>query len=195
MDMRKVPVGLVLSVLALGVPVLAQTGGDPVTGAGEESPGGPEAKEADDGADQALDPQASVLDDFYSGLTPQNVGERIAAFYAPEVVYEDPFGRVDGREHLVEHYKKLFEGIQSLALEVKEEFVSGDETVAVWTLTMTHRSLGSGQPIEIDGVSHLRIDGGKLVGQRNYFDLGSLLYENAPFLGPIVRWVKRKAFD
>ncbi len=157
----------------------------------------PAAESTDEAANEseAAEPQPSAIDSFYDGMTAENAAAKVDSFYGPQVVYEDPLGRVEGRVQLADHYKKLLAGVQNLVVDVKEEFVSADETVAVWTMTFTHKSLNDGEPIVVDGVTHVRVVGGKIVGQKNYFDLGEMVYEHTTIVGSIVRWVKKKIVE
>ena len=171
-----------------------QEAGSPAAGSASERPEEAAAEPADADADdaEAAEPQPSAIDSFYDAMTAENAVAKVDSFYGPQVVYEDPFGRVEGRVQLASHYKKLLAGVQTLAVDVKEEFVSADETVAVWTMTFTHGSLNDGEKVVVDGVTHVRIVNGKVVGQKNYFDLGGMVYENTTVVGWVVRWVKKR---
>ncbi len=166
-----------------------QEAGSPAAGSASERPEEAAVEPADA---EAAEPQPSAIDSFYDAMTAENAAAKVDSFYGPQVVYEDPFGRVEGRVQLAGHYKKLLAGVQTLAVDVKEEFVSADETVAVWTMTFTHSSLNGGQTIVVDGVTHVRIVDGKVVGQKNYFDLGEMVYEHTTIVGWVVRWVKKR---
>ena len=56
-----------------------------------------------------------------------------------------------------------------------------------------HRKVGGGEPIILDGVSVFKYEEGKAVYQRDYFDLGAMIYEKVPVLGSVVRWIKKRA--
>jgi limonene-1,2-epoxide hydrolase len=157
----------------------------------ELDPGQADAAETPD--EGGGEPEPSAIDTFYDGLTAENAVAKVEGFYAPQVLFEDPFGRVEGKDQVAAYYKKVLAGVLTLQVDVKEEFVSADETVAVWTMTFTHKSLATGERISVDGVTHVRMADGKVIGQKNYFDLGALLYENVPILGSFVRWIKGKA--
>lgn len=181
------------ALLALAGTLVAQ---DQEPAPADVAPEGGEGEQASpddgEGEPEAAEPQPSAIDSFYDGLTAETAAAKVDGLYGPQVVYEDPFGRVEGRVQLAEHYKKLLAGVQNLAVDVKEEFVSADETVAIWTMTFSHKSLNGGEPVVVDGVTHVRIVDGKVVGQKNYFDLGEMVYEKTTIVGSIVRWVKGK---
>ena len=157
-----------------------------------EVPDGAEAVVPGDTAQtDANDANFAAINGFLNNTTAANLKDKVAAFYAKDVRFEDPFGALDGREALLAYYAKLFEGITNVSFEIKEEFVSGDETVALWTMTLAHGGLAGGEPIVIDGVSQFRFAGTQVVYHRNYFDAGALVYEHVTFVGALVRWVKR----
>jgi limonene-1,2-epoxide hydrolase len=197
-----------LPVLFLGTCGLAVAG---VVGlAQEEAPQEPaeEALEAEGGFDEEADsPSAasgdaagaageaeqgpSLLTEFYHGITADNLRQKVEGLYTMSAVREDPIGSFEGRDRILAHYQNLFEGMSSLEVDVKDEFLSGDETIAVWQMRVKHAGLGS-EPVVIDGVSHLRVQSGRIVFQRDYFDLGAAVYEHVTLVGSIVRWVKGK---
>jgi limonene-1,2-epoxide hydrolase len=202
----------VLPVLFLGTCGLAVAG---VVGlAQEEVPQEPpqdqaeEALEAEGGFDETDSPSAesgeaaasaaaeaeqgpSLLTEFYHGITAENLRQKVEGLYTTSAVREDPIGSFEGRDRILAHYQNLFEGMSSLEVDVKDEFLSGDETIAVWQMRVKHAGLGS-EPVVIDGVSHLRVQSGRIVFQRDYFDLGAAVYEHVTLVGSIVRWVKGK---
>lgn len=193
----------VLPVLFLGTCGLAAAG---VVGLAQE--GAPQepaeaALEADGGFDEDADsPSAagaaeeaeqgpSLLTEFYHGITADNLRQKVEGLYTMSAVREDPIGSFEGRDRILAYYQSLFEGMSSLEVDVKDEFLSGDETIAVWQMRVKHAGLGS-EPVVIDGVSHLRVQSGRIVFQRDYFDLGAAVYEHVTLVGSIVRWVKAK---
>ena len=44
----------------------------------------------------------------------------------------------------------------------------------------------------LDGASHLRLADNRIAYQRDYYDLGAMLYEHIPLLGGAVRAVKAR---
>jgi len=181
---------LVTAALSSGNAVLAEEAPAPTP---EETPdsgdmeGGDDAGEAGEAA--VASAGSSPLDDFLADLSSANLTQKAEQYYNPAATYEDPFGRWQGRDALAAHLNALLGSLQTVSLDVTSEFVSGDETVALWTMTFTHSRLHGGEPLEMHGVSHVKLLDGKIISQRDYYDLG-IIYENLPFIGRIVRWVK-----
>ena len=56
-----------------------------------------------------------------------------------------------------------------------------------------HGKLKNGQPILVEGHSRLKFVDNKVICHRDYFDVGSMLYENVPVVGDLVRLIKNRA--
>lgn len=134
---------------------------------------------------------SSLLADFYQDLKLENLRQKVEQTYAPTAVREDPTGSFDGRDRILGYYQGLLGSMESFEAEIKDEFVSGDETIALWHMRIKHASLGA-EPVVVEGVSHLRIHAGRIVSQRDYFDLGAAYYEHLTMIGSVIRWLKAK---
>jgi hypothetical protein len=58
---------------------------------------------------------------------------------------------------------------------------------------LRHKRINGRREIQVEGISHLYIDCGKVNYHRDYFDAGQMLYENLPLLGGIIRKIKEHA--
>jgi ketosteroid isomerase-like protein len=90
------------------------------------------------------------------------------------------------------YYEHMFAEVETFEAEVKSEFQSGDETVALWTMTVKHGALEGGKAITVDGVSYLKFENGKAVHHHAYYDGAALVYEHVPVVGFLVGMVKDK---
>lgn len=129
----------------------------------------------------------SVLSEFFAGLETNTLESRVLQAYAEAAVQDQPLGRFEGRPAILEQYRKVLEGSESIAFEVRDEFVSGEETIVLWSLVLHYTGK---DPVSIDGASHLKMAAGKIAVQRDYYDLGAAVYERIPVLGAVVRWIK-----
>jgi limonene-1,2-epoxide hydrolase len=48
-----------------------------------------------------------------------------------------------------------------------------------------------GKPITVDGITMLKLENDKITFQRDYYDLGQMVYENIPLLGIIIKKIRR----
>ena len=117
----------------------------------------------------------------------------VDTFYAPGVVFIDPFHRVEGRDALRDYYRRLYANVQSIHFAFEGETASVNELVLYWTMTCRHPRIAGGAPVSLPGCSRLVFDGQGLVElHRDYFDAGALLYEHLPLLGRVVRYIRER---
>ncbi len=159
----------------------------PAAAASEGAPDG-----STDGSEPAPDSQqASRVGEFYDGLGKESIAAKVEAMFDPAATLDSPFGQYKGRAAIIDYYQEILAEVEELRVEIKEEFVSGEETVALWTMTLKHPKVKGGELLVVEGVSHVRYVGGRVAAQRDYFDLGQV-YENTSYVGVVVRWVKKK---
>ena len=67
----------------------------------------------------------------------------------------------------------------------------GNEAWLSWVMIFAHPRIAGGRPVRVEGATRLQFDAwGKVCLHRDYFDLGAMLYEQLPLLGPVVRAIK-----
>ena len=71
----------------------------------------------------------------------------------------------------------------------------GSEAAIYWQMHLRHKKINSGNTITVEGHSLLRRQDNRVIYHRDYFDIGSMIYEHLPVLGWIIRLIKRKASD
>ena len=110
----------------------------------------------------------------------------IDELYAPDMVFEDPLQRVEGRA--------AFRRVNELILErcsyvrIEDLIAVGDETRVMTTWTMIFRAR-IGPELRIPGSSELRIQGGRFVYHRDYWDILGAVMSGLPLVEPIYRKV------
>lgn len=114
----------------------------------------------------------------------------LAELYSEQVVFQDPFRRIEGLSALRQYFAKLYQNAISTSFVFEEECTGKGKAIVSWTLSLRHPRLNGGDLIQVPGVSHIRYRN-KVYYHRDYFDGGALLYEHVPLLGSIVRAVKR----
>jgi ketosteroid isomerase-like protein len=113
-------------------------------------------------------------------------------FYDPDVIFLDPVVELRGRDALKAYYAGMYDNVTSIRFDFSGGIEKDDEAVAFWTMEVRARGLKGGEPLFLEGASHIRFGGesGKAVYHRDYFDMGAFVYENIPVLGSIIRYTK-----
>jgi len=129
---------------------------------------------------------------FFESISPQTV-QRIDEIYAVDAWFKDPFNEVRGVKSIRRIFENMFEQVDSPRFVVREVLAEGDGAFLTWDFVFRNRRLGDGQQV-IHGASHLRFDAdGRVNYHRDYWDAAEELYEKIPFLGGLMRALKRRA--
>ncbi len=127
---------------------------------------------------------------LYQQLNLQQV-HRLTEVYADEVIFIDPAHRIEGLTALGDYFAALYQRLAYCRFEIISQQHEGAQAWLSWVMTFSHPRLAAGQPIRVEGATRLEFDAeGKVRVHRDYFDLGALLYEQLPLLGPLVRVIK-----
>lgn len=113
----------------------------------------------------------------------------VAELYDPDVVFVDPFHRIEGREALGLYFERLSRNVRSCTFTFHDTLVGGRAVALRWTMRLEVRR-GPRHPIVLDGTTWLTL-GTLAATHTDHFDAGAMLYEHVPLLGAAVRAVKR----
>jgi steroid delta-isomerase-like uncharacterized protein len=103
--------------------------------------------------------------------------------YAADLVWHDPDQEIRGHEEarqFVTMYKTAF---PDMTVTVEDEIAEGDKVVSRWTIRGTHQGEteefgpATGKQIELEGITIIRIEGGKIVEEWNRYDNLSALQQ------------------
>ena len=90
----------------------------------------------------------------------------------------------------------LYKNVKQVEFDFLEEFYHGGGCMLTWVMHYSHPRLNSGKPIRVEGASLLRMeveDGlHKVSFHKDYFDGGSLIYEQVPVLGRLIKGLKNQ---
>lgn len=131
------------------------------------------------------------LADFYryldNGQLPQ-----LSRIYHPHIVFIDPVGQHNGVDALEDYFQQLLKTVNYCRFEIHQILENDDEATLLWRMDYSHPSLKKGQDLSLEGVSHLRVADELIIYQRDYYDIGAMLYEHVPLLGSAVRALKAR---
>lgn len=128
---------------------------------------------------------------FYRHLDRENLSE-LQKIYAQDVVFVDPVTSHKGLSELNEYFCALMENTQNCTFDIHHTAASAEIVFVSWSMTFQNTKLKADKMITVDGVSELKIAGDKIRYQRDYYDLGAMVYENTPLLGFVIRAIKRR---
>jgi limonene-1,2-epoxide hydrolase len=118
---------------------------------------------------------------------------KLAGVYGERIHFKDPLGEAHGLDELTRYFAGSYQNVIACHFEFAQEAVDEGTVTLPWTMHLRHKRINGGKEIQVEGISHLHIDCGKVNYHRDYFDAGQLLYENLPLLGGIIRKIKEHA--
>lgn len=129
--------------------------------------------------------------DTYSSLDANNI-DQIGNIYAEQIVFKDPAHCITGLPDLKTYFSTLYRNVHSCEFEFEEMLAKDDTIMTTWVMQLRHPKLRGGELLQIPGCTQMKTQGEKIIFHRDYFDLGSMLYEHIPVLGWVVTRVKEK---
>ncbi|MFM1897388.1 MAG: hypothetical protein RLZZ385_2462 [Pseudomonadota bacterium] len=127
----------------------------------------------------------------YEQLGPDNL-DAVQTLYTDDIYFEDPAHGIQGISALMHYFRVLFANVERCQFRFHQAIPMGTDIFLSWTMLVQHRKLRGGDLIRVEGVSFLKTRDGRVYFHRDYFDMGAMVYENVPLLGPIVRAIKHR---
>jgi steroid delta-isomerase-like uncharacterized protein len=116
----------------------------------------------------------------------------VEALYADDIYFEDPTQGTQGKAALMRHIEHTFSNISNFSFKSHRMLSSDADVFISWTQIFTHKKLAAGKTIRVEGSTYLKTRSGKIYYQRDYFDLGAVVYENLPIIGPIIKRLRSR---
>jgi steroid Delta-isomerase len=136
---------------------------------------------------------ARAVVDFYQALSPASLAQ-IEQRYAPHVRFKDPFNEVEGVPAVRAIFEHMFRQLHDPRFVVTTCVEQGADAFLTWQFTFRFRSHAPDRTQTILGATHLRFDAdGRVLWHRDYWDAAEELYEKLPWIGGLMRWLKRRA--
>lgn len=128
---------------------------------------------------------------YYDEFTEVNI-DKLGDLYHEEVTFIDPIHQVHGLEDLQQYFKHTMENVEECHFAFTD-YAQNDEHLFVnWQMRLMHPKLANGQEIVVPGVSHMEFKDDKIIMQRDYYDMGAMIYEHVTLLGYIISKVKAR---
>ncbi len=118
--------------------------------------------------------------------------EKLATVYHNDIMFEDCFHSIHGIALMHDYFDNLYENVSSISFEFEDEWADDHSAMLTWTMSYQHPKLNSGNTIRVKGASRLTFKDNKVIGHRDYFDGGALLYEHIPLLKRVIHFLKNR---
>jgi limonene-1,2-epoxide hydrolase len=112
-------------------------------------------------------------------------------YYHPEVVFQDAIQRIEGKEEFMAMCGRLTKRCKQLRMDIHSVARNANVFFLQWTMTMMFDKFPS---TPVCGCTKLTLhEDGRIIEQRDYFDLWGDIFNGIPFFrGPYRRFMRRK---
>ncbi|MFC0444973.1 nuclear transport factor 2 family protein [Pseudidiomarina halophila] len=131
------------------------------------------------------------LVDYYDEFSDVKIDE-LDKLYHEDVTFIDPIHQLHGLDDLKSYFKGTMEGVEQCHFVFTDYAQNNDQWFVNWQMRLCHPKLANGSEIVVPGVSHLEFEDDKIIKQRDYYDLGAMIYEHITLLGYIIGKVKAR---
>jgi len=116
----------------------------------------------------------------------------ILPYYDDDILFRDAVQEIRGKAEFTAMTRRLIERSGSLAMEVKNAVREGNVIFLEWVMTLSFNKYPRSS---VYGASRVTLnDAGKIVEQRDYYDLWGDIFDNIPRFGPAYRRFMRRKF-
>jgi limonene-1,2-epoxide hydrolase len=116
----------------------------------------------------------------------------IFPYYHEDIVFQDSIQRVEGFEAFAAMCNRLTERCEQLNMDILSVIGDGHVIFFQWKMQMIFRRFPSSP---VYGASKLTLgEDGRIVEQRDYFDLWGDIFDGVPWFRRVYRWFMRRYF-
>ncbi len=127
---------------------------------------------------------------FLETMTPESLS-RFEAVFAPDARFRDPFNDAHGLPAIRRVFEKMFEDLDEHGFQVLDHAIAGERVYMNWRFRIVPK--GKRQEWWIDGMSSVDFrDDGKVTAHIDHYDAASQIYEKFPFIGAVLRALRRR---
>lgn len=120
----------------------------------------------------------------------ENAEQMLAKIYTDNVIFIDPIKSIKGLDDLTKYFEDLYKSVTSCHFRLTNNVPDGHRYSLEWVMQLKHKKISNNQEIELNGASFIEFENDKVCYHRDYYDLGSLVYERIPILGSVVKKVR-----
>ena len=130
---------------------------------------------------------------FFETLSPDSLSQ-LGDFYTPHAWFKDPFNEVRGLAGIRAIFEHMYVALDQPRFVVTDCVVDGQQCFLVWNFEFRFKRFDTTTLQTVRGCSHLRFNADALVDHhRDYWDAAEELYEKLPWVGALMRWLKKRA--
>lgn len=133
------------------------------------------------------------LAQFFEALTPQSVAQ-LPTLYDAQARFKDPFNEVQGLPEIERIFRHMYVALDRPHFVITGQLVDGAQAFLTWEFRFCFKRFDTHTLQTVRGGSHILFNEQGLVTlHRDYWDAAEELYEKLPWVGGLMRWLKKRA--
>jgi hypothetical protein len=133
------------------------------------------------------------LAQFFEALTPQSVAQ-LPTLYDAQARFKDPFNEVQGLPEIERIFRHMYVALDVPHFVITGQLVDGAQAFLTWEFRFRFKRFDTHTLQTVRGGSHILFNEQGLVTlHRDYWDAAEELYEKLPWVGGLMRWLKKRA--
>ena len=130
---------------------------------------------------------------FFETLSPDSLNQ-LGDFYTSHAYFKDPFNEVHGLAEVRAIFEHMYVALEQPRFVVTGRIVDGQQCFLTWNFEFYFKRFDTTALQTVRGGSHLKFTASGLVDyHRDYWDAAEELYEKLPWVGGLMRWLKKRA--
>jgi hypothetical protein len=130
---------------------------------------------------------------YFETLQPQSLGQ-LNNWYNPQARFKDPFNTVQGVSAIEQIFLHMYESLDNPHFVITGQVVDGHQAFLTWDFKFRFKRFDTTTQQVVRGTTHLVLDDQMLITlHRDYWDAAEELYEKLPWVGGLMRWLKKRA--
>ena len=130
---------------------------------------------------------------FFEHLQPADVAH-LSRIYAVDAQFKDPFNEVQGLPEIERIFRHMYVALDRPHFVITGQLVDGAQAFLTWEFRFRFKRFDTHTLQTVRGGSHILFNEQGLVTlHRDYWDAAEELYEKLPWVGGLMRWLKKRA--
>jgi hypothetical protein len=117
--------------------------------------------------------------------------DHILPYYDSDIFFKDSVQEIRGIDEFAEMTRRLAKRSTKLVFLIHNSLMYGDVIFIEWEMVISYKRLPESS---VFGSSRILLRDGKILEQRDYYDLWGDIFDNIPFFRKAYRFFMRKAF-
>jgi hypothetical protein len=115
-------------------------------------------------------------------------------WYSPQARFKDPFNEVQGLDAIQGVFLHMYASLENPHFVITDQVVDGHQAFLTWQFKFKFKRFDTSTEQVVLGTTHLVLDDQmRITLHRDYWDAAEELYEKLPWVGGLMRWLKKRA--